>query len=247
MRFVRRRSPDGVDPKGRGFTLVELLVVMVILGVLASVVLAGVRGIVDRGARSTCTASVQRINSAAELYRERAGRFPDTIGALLPDYLASIPGELSADGRSLIFDADSVRISIVYAPESGRAAPLGGADCATAIARACRYQAGSLTPTEVDVDGTGPALAAPVTFSFATTGSCTDVALDIQTSGGTVTITGFASTPITIPGAETPISWSHNVGVGRQSWDNPGGRTDGCPVTVRSGGLVVGTTSISLV
>ncbi len=51
----------------RGFTLVEILVVIVILGILAVVVAFSVRGVTDRGETSACGADADT-DHAADVY-----------------------------------------------------------------------------------------------------------------------------------------------------------------------------------
>jgi general secretion pathway protein G len=51
-----------------GFTLVELLVVIVILGVLAAIVVFAVGGITDKGQTSACKADKSSIETAEEAY-----------------------------------------------------------------------------------------------------------------------------------------------------------------------------------
>ena len=51
-----------------GFTLVELLVVIVILGVLAGIVVFAVGGISDKGAVSACKADKASIEAAEEAF-----------------------------------------------------------------------------------------------------------------------------------------------------------------------------------
>ena len=46
-----------VEEKDKGFTLVELLIVIVILGILATIVVFAVRGITDKGQKSACAAT----------------------------------------------------------------------------------------------------------------------------------------------------------------------------------------------
>ncbi len=57
----------------KGFTLVELLVVIVILGILAAVVVFAVNGIQDRGQNSACSTDASTVRTAVEAYRAKAG------------------------------------------------------------------------------------------------------------------------------------------------------------------------------
>ena len=62
---------SGCTPRSardRGFTLVEVLVTIVILGVLASVTTMAVRGITSRGEDSVCVTDRQTLRSAIEVY-----------------------------------------------------------------------------------------------------------------------------------------------------------------------------------
>jgi prepilin-type N-terminal cleavage/methylation domain-containing protein len=62
-----------------GFTLVELLVVVVILGVLAAVVVFAVGGSTDRAQDSACAAERSSLETAVEAYRASATEYPATI------------------------------------------------------------------------------------------------------------------------------------------------------------------------
>ena len=57
----------------KGFTLVELLVVISILGILAAVVVFAVSGINDRGQTSACKEDGRTIRTAVETYRAQNG------------------------------------------------------------------------------------------------------------------------------------------------------------------------------
>jgi general secretion pathway protein G len=64
--------------RDKGFTLVELLIVIVILGILATVTVFAVRGITDRGTTSACAADKNTIAVAVESY------FAQNGGATIP-------------------------------------------------------------------------------------------------------------------------------------------------------------------
>ncbi len=70
--------------RDKGFTLVELLIVIVILGVLATVTVFAVRGITDKGKTSACSADKATLEVAAESYFAQYGSstIPVTGGTL---------------------------------------------------------------------------------------------------------------------------------------------------------------------
>ena len=59
--------------KDTGFTLVELLIVIVILGILATVTVFAVRGITDQGQTSACAADQKTLETASEAYFAQEG------------------------------------------------------------------------------------------------------------------------------------------------------------------------------
>ncbi|MEU9701601.1 prepilin-type N-terminal cleavage/methylation domain-containing protein [Streptomyces sp. NPDC047981] len=77
-----------------GFTLVELLVVIVILGVLAAIVVFSVSGINDKGQGSACKTDKSTIRTAEEAYfaADNRGRY-GTMDDLVKDGFLSTPSE----------------------------------------------------------------------------------------------------------------------------------------------------------
>lgn len=88
------------EQQDKGFTLVELLIVIVILGILATVTVFAVRGITDQGQTSACEADQKTIETAVETYFAQEGGTsiptadPDGAGPLT----ASVEGELVRAG-----------------------------------------------------------------------------------------------------------------------------------------------------
>ena len=69
-----------VEEKDEGFTLVELLIVIVILGILATIVVFAVRGITDQGQTSACKATAKTYEVAIEAYYAHYGNATNPSG-----------------------------------------------------------------------------------------------------------------------------------------------------------------------
>lgn len=81
-----------------GFTLIEMLIVVIILGILAAVVVFGVSTFRKDSATQACTTDVKTVGTAAEAYKAKTGAYPagatdaDRIGVLVTgQYLKSAP------------------------------------------------------------------------------------------------------------------------------------------------------------
>ena len=65
-----------------GFTLVELLLVVVILGVLATIAVVNLAGIGGEAKVSATRSSIGAIEQAIRMYEVRTGKFPDSLDQL---------------------------------------------------------------------------------------------------------------------------------------------------------------------
>ena len=84
-----------------GFTLVELLIVIVILGILATVVVFSVRGITDQGQQNACDTDARTMEVAVEAYFAQYGGDSVSEDALVTADLireASANASVSSDG-----------------------------------------------------------------------------------------------------------------------------------------------------
>ena len=61
--------------QNKGFTLVELLIVIVILGILATVTVFAVTGITNKGKTSACQSDLKVIQTAEEAFNANTGAY----------------------------------------------------------------------------------------------------------------------------------------------------------------------------
>lgn len=95
---MNRKTPAApVRPSEAGFTLVEIMVVIVILGLLATLVVQNVVGASDEARAQTAKTNCTNIAAAVRLYRAKKGTLPDSLEALVTkdekgnSYLEELP------------------------------------------------------------------------------------------------------------------------------------------------------------
>lgn len=84
-----KTTHTGKGKTDKGFTLVELLIVIVILGILATVTVFAVRGITDQGKQSTCDSDKKTLEVAVEAYFATNNADPVDEDALIPEFVKS--------------------------------------------------------------------------------------------------------------------------------------------------------------
>ena len=96
----------------RGFTLIELMLVVTILGILMAVVMPNITGKTKEVQIKACRTSISNLSTALGMFEVKSGRFPTTEegwsgpylkDGILPqdpwkqDYIYRCPGELGGD------------------------------------------------------------------------------------------------------------------------------------------------------
>ncbi len=96
-RPIPRPAPGARDGE-EGFTLVELMVVIVIIGLLATVVLINVLPSQDRAMVTKARADIATLDQAMEMYRLDNFTYPTDLNALVAPAAGSAPGQFRSGG-----------------------------------------------------------------------------------------------------------------------------------------------------
>jgi general secretion pathway protein G len=71
---VREHWSDSGDEKG--FTLIEVLIVILILGILAGIVVFAVQNLSSSSAQTSCGSDLKTVETAVEAYKAQLGAYP---------------------------------------------------------------------------------------------------------------------------------------------------------------------------
>jgi len=75
----------------KGFTLIELLIVMALLGVLVAVLLPKYQDLTPEAKIAASQANLDAVRSAVLLYAAKYQALPDSIAAIVPEFLRKVP------------------------------------------------------------------------------------------------------------------------------------------------------------
>ena len=92
--MIRKKSDN------RGFTLIELMVVIVILGILAGLIIPRIMGRPEEARRMKARVQIESIETALKLYKLDNGRYPTTEQSLQALVEAPPVGQLAKGWRN---------------------------------------------------------------------------------------------------------------------------------------------------
>lgn len=97
----------------KGFTLVELLVVVLILGALAAIAIPRISQSAEKAKINACKTNVDLINSQIELHYANTGSWPADLAAIADnvDYFPDGAPECPYDGTSYTYSTVTHRVT----------------------------------------------------------------------------------------------------------------------------------------
>ncbi len=136
-RYVNRKSKGGLHDDERnddGFTLVEILIAIVLVGILSAVVVLGISNLTSKGSKSACAASADAAKTGAVVYYATNNAYPTTLTEMVErnsdgtSAALTLPAGVTVDKDGLSTVGATWTLTIVP-DEKGGAAPTF--DCST--------------------------------------------------------------------------------------------------------------------
>lgn len=146
---VHRISPLHRHSRRKGFTLVELMVVIVIIGLLAGIVAVNVVGMDEEAKKSKAKAECEAIYSAIGIYKLENGDYPEQLEQLMENeknkkYLSGY-SQVPKDpwGNEYVYNTDSIETGEYIITCYGKDGQPGGTGDAADISHPAQAEEGS--------------------------------------------------------------------------------------------------------
>lgn len=77
--------------QNRGFSLIEIMIVILIVGIIVSIMLPNIKRAYYRSKLAACQSNLRNIATLLQIYIGENGKYPDKLTDLSPDYIRTLP------------------------------------------------------------------------------------------------------------------------------------------------------------
>lgn len=102
---------DG-EREDKGFTLIEILIAIVLVGILSAVAVVGISNLVSKGTASACTASNDAAKAASTVYFAGNSVFPTTMAQMVTGGQLSLPTGVTTNAAVSVAPANPAGAAI---------------------------------------------------------------------------------------------------------------------------------------
>ncbi|MEP7202779.1 MAG: prepilin-type N-terminal cleavage/methylation domain-containing protein [Ilumatobacteraceae bacterium] len=92
---------DG-EREDKGFTLIEILIAIVLVGILSAVAVVGISNLVSKGSTAACGASLDAAKAGSAVYYAENATYPATLAAVANGVYLTLPNGVTTNGAAVV-------------------------------------------------------------------------------------------------------------------------------------------------
>ena len=108
---AKGNTPMNQNTRDEGFTLVEILIAIELVGILSAVVVVGVGTLTEQGNESACTASLDASKAGSVVYFAKHATYPTTFTDMVDEDALTPPSDVTVTDGAMTAEGWELTIS----------------------------------------------------------------------------------------------------------------------------------------